>query len=126
MRPSLATLFPDGDGIFQQDNDPKHTCNIVKNYLNNQNILQFTELPFGEDGYFRWPAQSPDLNPIENLWSIIDQRIKNRRPAGKEELFQIVQEAWNNLDMALLTKLVDSMPDRCAAVLANNGYPTKY
>ncbi len=129
MRPSLEQLFPDDDGIFQQDNDPKHTALSVRFHLNSNLIPQFNIIPFmfgNKNDDFRWPAQSPDLNPIENLWSSLDRKITNRRPNSEAELFAIVLQAWNNLDPNLLTALVDSMPSRVAAVIANNGYPTKY
>ena len=116
MRPSAARLFPSGQYTFQQqDNDPKHTAHIIRNYFNNQSI-----------DVLDWPAQSADLNPIENLWSILDIKCKNRKPQSEEELFNILQEAWNALTVQELTDLVDSMPRRCAAVIASNGFPTKY
>lgn len=115
MKPSVNKLFPDNDCIFQQDNDPKHTANKTKQYLLNYHV---PTLP--------WPSQSPDLNPIENLWSILDERVKNRQPSNEEDLFEVIKTAWNALPVELLTKLVDSMPRRIKAVLDNNGYATKY
>jgi len=115
MRRSATRLFPDGDFIYQQDNDPKHTAHVVRNYLANARI---NVLP--------WPSQSPDLNPIENLWSILDERCKHRRPQSEEELFEILQTGWNELSAETLSGLVDSMPRRCAEVIASRGFSTKY
>ena len=129
MKPSLQRLFPNNDGIFQQDNDPKHTAKSVLHYLNNNRIPRFNLIPFrfnNKDDSFRWPAQSPDLNPIENLWSILDRQITSRRPNNEADLYDIVLNAWQNLEPIQLMKLSDSMPSRIAAVIANNGYPTKF
>ena len=115
MVPSAQRLFPNQNWIFQQDNDPKHTAIINKTWVANNNISTF-----------EWPAQSPDLNPIENLWSILDKQCRDRRPGNENELFQILEEKWKSLDISLLTKLVDSMPKRCQAVIDSKGYPTKY
>ena len=71
-----------------------------------------------------WPSQSPDLNPIENLWSILDRSISDRRCNTKAELWECLQEAWYKLDSSILTKLVESMPRRLNAVIDNKGYPT--
>ena len=73
-----------------------------------------------------WPSQSPDLNPIENLWSILDYKLRNRRPQNKLQLVEALREGWNSLDADLLTTLVDSMPRRIQAVIESKGYPTKY
>ena len=75
--PSANELFKDKSWIFQQDNDPKHTANNVKNYLKNKKLVVLS-----------WPAQSPDLNPIENFWSILDHGIKTRAPKMKKSCFK--------------------------------------
>ena len=115
MKPSVNILFPDKNCIFQQDNDPKHTSNANKRFLANYEV---PTLP--------WPSQSPDLNPIENLWSILDEKVKNRQASNEAELFLVFDEAWKSLEIDLLTRLVDSMPRRVQAVIAANGYATKY
>ena len=74
MQPSARRLHG-WNYIFQHDYDPKHTAAIVKSYLRNQEI---EVLP--------WPAQSPDLYPIENLWSELDRRVDKQAFNSKEEL----------------------------------------
>ena len=114
MIPSSNMLF-EGKWLFQHDNDPKHTAVRVKRYLSNKRV---SILP--------WPAQSPDLNPIENLWSIMESDIRDRQPENEAELFEILNTAWQNLSMDVLSALVASMPARCQAVLDARGYATKY
>jgi transposase len=115
MLTSAEELYPDGDYIFQQDNDPKHTSKVVKRYLEYKNV-----------NVLHWPAQSPDLNPIENLWSILDKMAKDRRPQTDDQLFEILEDTWKSIPITYLKNLVESMPRRCQAVLDNDGLPTKY
>uniref|UniRef100_A0AAY5EG75 Tc1-like transposase DDE domain-containing protein n=1 Tax=Electrophorus electricus TaxID=8005 RepID=A0AAY5EG75_ELEEL len=86
--------------VFQQDNDPKCTSK-------------------------RWPAQSPDLNPIEKLWSDIKNAVFDAKPKNAEEL-RNVQSSWAGISVRRCQMLVDSMPHRCKAVIRNKGYTTKY
>ena len=69
---------------------------------------------------------SPDLNPIENLWSILDQRARDRKPQNEDQLFETLTNEWNNIPINVLNKLVESMPARIRAVIKNKGYATKY
>ena len=75
-----------------------------------------------------WPANSPDLNPIENLWHILRTNIKKRvpRPMRKEDLAVALQEEWAKLDMVTVNKLIESMPRRLQAVIDAKGGSTKY
>jgi transposase len=115
MKPSAKSLFGKGKFVFQQDNDPKHTAKSVRDYLANTGIEVLD-----------WPSQSPDLNPIENLWAIIEQRLASRVAKNEAELFKMLSDCWSNLAPELLNALVESMPRRCQAVIDNKGFPTKY
>jgi transposase len=115
MIPSAQDIFGDESWIFQQDNDPKHTAKSVQNYLRNKSITVLD-----------WPSQSPDLNPIENLWSYLEHSTIERKPKSEAELFEILEKAWEDIPAELLHSLVESMPRRCQAVIDAKGYATKY
>lgn len=101
--------------VLQQDNDPKHTSRKAKEWLRTNGIEVLS-----------WPAQSPDLNPIENLWGDIKRKVAETKPSNNHELWQVVQEAWNQITPKRCQDLVNSMPRRCKAVLKNKGFTTKY
>lgn len=102
--------------IFQLDNDPKHMGKILKAWFQMEPIEKM-----------EWPAQSPDLDPIENLWGYVKRRLgKLPKPKNKEELFQNVQAAWGSIPSSDCQKLVGSMPRRCKDVLRLKGSTTKY
>ncbi len=66
---SADQLFEDADFIFQQDLAPAHTAKSTKSWFNDHGV-----------GVLDWPANSPDLNPIENLWDIVKGKMRNKRP----------------------------------------------
>ena len=105
-----------GDFIFQHDNDPKHTSKIAKEWLANHQVEVLD-----------WPAQSPDLNPIEHLWGYLKRRLESyeRAPTSMHELWRRVEEEWEKIPGAECAKLVESMPNRVSEVLkAKGGYTT--
>ena len=74
-----------------------------------------------------WPSQSPDLNPIEDLWEIVKQKIDYTSCTSLQTLKLEVLRVWGvEISQEQCAKLVESMPRRIKAVLANKGYPTKY
>ena len=75
-----------------------------------------------------WSAQSPDLNPIENLWDEIKRSVKNekRKPKNLNELERLVKKTWRSIPQDKIKRLVESMPRRVQAVIDANGGPTKY
>jgi hypothetical protein len=115
MMPSKTKLFKRKPYFFQQDNDPKH-----KSKLTMEHMVDWA-IPF-----HAWPPQSPDLNPIENLWSILDQKCRNRKPRDADILFNMLEEAWNALDVTILGNLVESMHERLLTVIEAKGLPTHY
>ena len=105
------------DYIFQDDNAPCHALIKTKTWKENSSIHCLS-----------WPAQSPDLNPIENLWYELEKRIRAYRPMpkNKNDFFEALKKEWYEIDEIRLNRLVKSMPDRINAVLENKGNPTKY
>ena len=101
--------------VFQQDNDPKHTSNFLKEYFKDKSIEVLD-----------WPSQSPDLNPIENLWAHIKKELRSYRPKNVKELKSNILEIWNSIDVKYTQNLVNSMPKRIIEVLRENGGNTKY
>ncbi len=115
MLPSADQLFKDADFIFQQDLAPAHTAKSTKSWLNDHGV-----------GVLDWPANSPDLNPIENLWGIVRRKLRNKRPKNADELKATVKETWASIPPQQCHKLITSMPRRIEAVIKAKGAPTKY
>ena len=95
--------FTPEDIIFQQDNDPKHTSRKAKEWLREHGFEVMV-----------WPAQSPDLNPIEHLWFLLKRRrAAYPKPAkGILDLWERIQEEWYKIEVGECQRLIESMPRR--------------
>lgn len=100
--------------VYQQDNDPKHTAKIVKAYFEEQSQAGILTL-------MEWPAQSPDCNPIELIWDHLGREVHKSLPTNKANLWRVLQNAWNDIDVDYLDKLITRMPRICAAIISARG-----
>ena len=102
---------------FQQDNAPIHTSNHTKNFFTDTDIE-----------VLECPADSPDLNLIENLWGYLFQKvyIDFKQCENVECLKEAIAFAWDSIDSEYLQKLARSMPRRCTEVIERKGDCTHY
>lgn len=102
---------------FQQDNASIHTASATREFFEEHNVKVMT-----------WPALSPDLNPIENLWGIMSRMIyaNGRQFDTVEELKEAISAAWSQVDQSTLINLVKSMKRRCIQVIECKGGPIPY
>ena len=88
--PFIERVYPEGHK-FMQDNDPKHTSVMAREWMEEKSI-----------NWWKTPAESPDLNPIENLWHELKEYIRR----VKEELIDRIQQFWETVDQAKCEKYI--------------------
>ena len=71
------------------------------------------------------PAQSPDLNPIEGIWSIIKQRLRRRIFNSEGEMKEALQEEWDKITIKEIQYYIANMPRRCAELIRSGGKPIR-
>ena len=111
--PSASELYPEGILHVQQDNQPVHTANQIQEWFNRRPDIYLLE----------WPPNSPDMNPIENVWARVKGILRSNwaeppvRTSG--ELWNRVLNAWQEVVTAihLFHNLVDFMPCRMWAIV---------
>ena len=100
---------------FMQDNAPCHKAKVLMSYLSEQDFE-----------IMDWPLQSPDLNPIENLWKTLGLKVMERNPTNTEDLRVKLQEEWSKISIEDCQELIRSCSRRCAAVIESKGSFAKY
>ena len=113
----LDELEEPNNYTFQDDNARVHTARVVLKWKEEKSI---NSLP--------WPAQSPDLNPIEHVWDHLEKAVRNRVPHPKtiNDLIVYLKEEWVKISPDYLKKLVESLPRRVNEVIKNKGRSTRY
>ena len=115
LLPFTQEVFPSGCRL-QQDNDPKHCAHYTRAYFRANNI-----------NWWPTPAESPDLNPIENVWGSMKEFLRNDyKPRGLEDLKSGIKEFWKKLDPATCTKYINHIQRVIPVVIEKEGGPSGY
>ncbi|KAK6320155.1 hypothetical protein J4Q44_G00092620 [Coregonus suidteri] len=101
LLPSVRALKMGRGWVFQHDNDPKHTARATKEWLRKKHLK-----------VLEWPSQSPDLNPIENLWRELKVHIAQRQPRNLKDLEKVCMEEWAKIPAAVRANLVKTYRKR--------------
>lgn len=115
MLPSRRCLFQGRPCIFQQDNAKPHSAHLTEAWLRTNRVWVLD-----------WPACSPDLSPIENVWRILKRKMRQRRPHSVAHLKTCLQEEWDKIPTETLNHLVSSVPRCLLSVVKLNGNVTKW
>jgi transposase len=115
LKKSVRKLGIQDSYLFQQDNDPKHTALIKREWL-----------LYNARGLLGTPPQSPDINPIENLWSLLETRIRKCKCSSRQMLIENFNKEWDKIGQEVTASLVNSMPRRLQAIIDAKGIHTNY
>ncbi len=115
MLPSAVKLYRDVDFIFQQDLAPAHTAKGPKSWFNDHGVTVLD-----------WPANSPDLNPIEYLWGIVKRNMRDTRLNNADDLKAAIKATWASITPEQCHRLIASMPRCIDAVIHAKGGTTTY
>ena len=117
LRQTQRDQFPNGESIFQDDNAPYHRARTVREWFRNHGVQHFDD----------WPGQSPDMNPIENLWAMVGHVIRDRAPTCRSEIIAAIVHAWYRvITLETCQKLVESVPNRLKNTIKSKRFPSRY
>ncbi len=115
LLPFLRDVFPN-EHRFMQDNDPKHTSRVGKKFFEDNSV-----------NWWKTPPESPDANPIENLWHELKEFIRREvKPKNKDELINGIREFWKTVDKQKCTKYIRHLRKVIPKIIELNGCATGY
>ena len=103
--PNLRTPI-NQPAVFMQDNASCHTAKSVKTFLSEEDVT-----------VMEWLAQSPDMNPIENVWKLLNERAKEKNPRKVKELWTNFKGEWEKKSIDECKTLIRSCSQRCQAFI---------
>ena len=115
LLPYIQNTFPDWHRL-QQDNDPKHASGLIDEFF--------------EENHVNWwptPPESPDLNPIENVWGSLKQYLRNfYKPQNLDQLKDGIQCFWSTLTPSVCTRYIQHLDKVIPKVIQVEGEPSRY
>lgn len=117
LLPSLQIKFPEPNSHrFMQDNDPKHCSRAAQRFYDEAGINWWCTSP-----------ESPDLNPIENLWHELKEYVRHEvKPTTKQELINGISSFWSIVDDYKCLKYIRHLKKVIPKVIEKAGGPTGY
>ena len=116
LLPFIREVFPPNGHKLMQDNDPKHASNFARVWMARNGV-----------NWWKTPPESPDLNPIENLWHKLKEFIRREvKPTTKEELMDGIRKFWQSVDVAKCSKYINHLYKVMPKVIEVDGQATGY
>lgn len=113
IMPSMRNL---GLEFLLHDWDTSHDSEETNKFIKMKKINVFRD----------FPSNSPDINVVENVWALIQSRVRRKNPSSLNIMHNMITEEWENLDLEYLQSLINSIPKRIDNIIKNKGYFSKY
>lgn len=115
LLPSIGVLYPHGHRLMQ-DNDPKHTLGFAAQWMINNGV-----------NWWKTPPESPDINPIENLWHELKEYIRREvKPKVKQDLVNGILSFWSTVDKEKCGQYIRHLRKVIPKIIELNGEATGY